>query len=274
MSKTKSKEPLKRVTAGIVGAALIIGMVMFSEWTYITLFLVICTASLIEYHLLIRKREVQTNIIPAVISGVFVFCSPFLIMKGWMEAKHLIIFAGFIYVLFFWEILRKNLQPFRSLAYSVLGVLYIGLSLGLFHLAAYYDGSYNELFVLGIFVLIWSNDTGAYIAGVSFGKNKLFMRISPKKTWEGSIGGAFLTLFTGFLLSLFSEDILLKHWLIIALLIIITASLGDLVESYFKRSINVKDSGSVIPGHGGFLDRFDGFFLSAPFITLYVVFFL
>jgi phosphatidate cytidylyltransferase len=127
--------------------------------------------------------------------------------------------------------------------------------------------------VIGVFVILWSNDSGAYLAGRLFGKRKLFERISPKKTWEGFFGGAIIALVASFFYWKFTESLSMDQWLCIAVIIATTGTLGDLVESLFKRSIAIKDSGSLIPGHGGFLDRFDGLLLSMPFILTFIKFY-
>ncbi len=130
--------------------------------------------------------------------------------------------------------------------------------------------SYHPHNLLGYFFILWTYDTGAYLAGSKFGKHKLFERISPKKTWEGAIGGALLALTIAYIISLYFTSFSMTNWMIIAIIIIITGTLGDLVKSSFKRSINIKDSGNIIPGHGGILDRFDALFLSAPFVLCYL----
>ncbi len=117
-----------------------------------------------------------------------------------------------------------------------------------------------------------ANDTGAYLVGRKFGKHKLFERISPKKTWEGSFGGAILGLGVGYLNAQLFPDLSLFNWMIVALLVVVFGSLGDLVESMFKRSLGIKDSGKLLPGHGGILDRFDGIFIAAPVVYTYLRF--
>ena len=119
--------------------------------------------------------------------------------------------------------------------------------------------------------MTWANDVGAYFVGSKFGKTKLFPRISPKKTWEGSFGGVMMTFLTGWLLSLYIIELNLKDWLILALIVSIFGSIGDLVESMLKRSVGVKDSGTILPGHGGFLDRFDAFIFLLPFAACYLL---
>ena len=128
---------------------------------------------------------------------------------------------------------------------------------------------YNFHPLLAFFIIMWTTDTMAYVCGKIFGKHKLVERISPKKTWEGFVGGALFALLSGFIISIFYHDLNTMHWIILAGIIAITGTLGDLVESMFKRSIGVKDSGKIFPGHGGILDRFDSFLLSTPFVVVY-----
>ena len=119
--------------------------------------------------------------------------------------------------------------------------------------------------------MTWMNDTAAYIVGSQIGKTPLFPRISPKKTWEGTLGGLAGTLILAFLLNEYFEELILRDWLILAILVGLFGSLGDLVESMLKRSFAIKDSGRLLPGHGGFLDRFDGFIFMLPFAAAYIV---
>lgn len=118
--------------------------------------------------------------------------------------------------------------------------------------------------------MLWANDTGAYLFGVKLGKHRLFERHSPKKSWEGFIGGIFTSVLVGYIISYYFTDYAFYHWLIMAFIISCFGTLGDLVESMFKRSIEIKDSGKILPGHGGLLDRFDGLLLSAPVIFVYL----
>jgi phosphatidate cytidylyltransferase len=136
-----------------------------------------------------------------------------------------------------------------------------------------HSGPQHYGIVLGFFLLIWLNDTGAYFIGSLIGKHKLFERISPGKTWEGSAGGTLFALLTAWGLSYIFPQIDRTHWLILAIITVVTGTLGDLVESMLKRSLGIKDSGNILPGHGGMLDRFDAVLLSAPFVFVYLALF-
>ncbi len=133
------------------------------------------------------------------------------------------------------------------------------------------DGVYHPLVILGYFFLLWANDTGAFVFGSLFGAYPLFKRISPNKTWEGSAGGAFLVLVTVYFNYAFIDEVSLFGWIVMGLTVIIMGTFGDLVKSLMKRSLNVKDSGNMLPGHGGILDRFDSLIGSAPFVWVFLV---
>jgi phosphatidate cytidylyltransferase len=135
----------------------------------------------------------------------------------------------------------------------------------------YHDfAPYNFHFILGIMLLIWVSDVGAYLVGSLIGKHKLYERISPGKTWEGSIGATIITVACSYIVSNWFPELAFKHWMVIGIIICVFGTMGDLIESMLKRQANVKDSGSIMPGHGGFLDRFDSLLFSAPFIYAYL----
>jgi len=131
---------------------------------------------------------------------------------------------------------------------------------------------YNSHYMLGIILLIWSSDVFAYLVGSLIGKNKLYERISPGKTWEGSIGAAILTVGCSLIIARVFPELATKHWIVISIIVSVFGTIGDLVESMFKRQAGVKDSGSIMPGHGGILDRFDSLLFVSPFIYAYLLF--
>jgi phosphatidate cytidylyltransferase len=175
--------------------------------------------------------------------------------------------------IFILELFRNKPNPFHNIAFTLLGIAYIAVPLSLINFLVYPNYitlKYNPEILIGYFILIWTCDTGAYLTGITVGKHPLYKRISPKKSWEGLVGGAILTIAMAFLVAQFSHEIKTLHWIAIALIIVIFGVLGDLVESMLKRSLEVKDSGSFLPGHGGILDRFDSLFLSSPFVFTFI----
>ena len=187
----------------------------------------------------------------------------------------------FLFILPVAEILYTRKTYLRNMGYSMLGLIYISLSLGmLLNLRTFYPGTaletVNKLLVLAIILSLWVNDTMAYLVGSLIGKTPL-SAISPKKTWEGTIGGFIFAVLAmgavGYFLSSGFEMQAVSQWMIVAAIAAIAGTVGDLLQSKLKRLADVKDSGHILPGHGGFLDRFDSLLFATPFIWLYIVMF-
>lgn len=261
----------QRIIAGLTGAFLVVSLVCFSEWTYFLLFFSICFFVLNEFYNLLRKADIKPNKIFGISSGMTIYTLVFFIENGLLNFQFYYLLFPFLFCLFLIELFQQNEKPFVNIAFTFLGNIYIAFPFALLHACAFAFGSvYHYEIILGILLLIWANDIGGFFSGMLLGRNKLFIRVSPKKTWEGSVGGALLTIFTGLTLSLFYKDLTAIDWFIMAFVIVVIGSCGDLVESLLKRSLAIKDSGNTIPGHGGFLDRFDSLLLSAPFIAAFL----
>src|SRR5690606_35196428 len=168
------------------------------------------------------------------------------------------------------ELFRKQSKPFSNIAFTFLGVIFAVVPFLCFYQLGFLDGTYNYEYPLGFLILLWSSDTGAYLAGRTFGKNKLFERHSPKKTWAGAVGGLFISLLAASILSRYCQGIEAWQWLVTSAIIVVFGTYGDLTESMLKRSYQIKDSGNIMPGHGGLLDRFDGLLLAAPLVYLFL----
>ncbi|WP_026135477.1 phosphatidate cytidylyltransferase [Nafulsella turpanensis] len=264
----------QRVIAALIGGAVIIFSSWYSPWTYFAVFFVICMLTLLEFYKLTGLDGMLPLKFWGTFSGMSLFTLTFLIEKELITYHYYVLIFPIAAGTFFIKLYRKaDTKPFTSIAYTFLGICYVAIPFSLLHVCVFIDGYYSHEIVLGLLFIIWASDTGAYFAGTKFGKTKLFERVSPKKSWEGSIGGTVTALAMAFVISYFYRDLLPFEWLILALIAVVTATYGDLVESLFKRSIAIKDSGTSIPGHGGFLDRFDGLLLSVPFILAYLILF-
>jgi phosphatidate cytidylyltransferase len=176
-----------------------------------------------------------------------------------------------VFLCFIFELFSKSEHPFLNVALVVLGMTYISAPFSMLNMIAFNGESFSADVVFGLLLLIWSNDSGAYIVGSQLGKHKILPRISPKKTWEGFFGGVATTMLAAWGLSHFFTIIHLKDWFVLGGIASVFGSIGDLVESMLKRSFDTKDSGSLLPGHGGFLDRFDAFIFLIPFATAYIL---
>ena len=182
---------------------------------------------------------------------------------------------GIILLFFVVELFRNKPTPIENIAISILSIIYIAIPFSLFNLLAfnkYYDYKFNPELIFGFFVIIWATDIGAYMTGSLIGKHKLFKRISPKKTIEGTLGGFAFAFAAGFVIYKYLNFLSLEQAMIFAAIITVFGTVGDLIESMFKRSVGVKDSGKIMPGHGGLLDRFDSTIFSIPFVIIYLNF--
>ena len=260
-----------RFITGLSGAAVIITSICLSEWTYLIIFFAICLFSLLEFYQLVGMDGFLPQKVFGTISGLALFLVSFFIERGTLDTRYYFLFFPLISFVYLIKLYKKfESKPFTNIAYTFLGIIYVAVPFTLLHVSVYSHGIYRFEIIFGFLFILWACDTGAYFAGTLLGKRKLFERISPKKSWEGFFGGALLALLMAFILSRFFFLFTWMEWMVIAVIIIIGGTFGDLVESLFKRSIEIKDSGNSIPGHGGFLDRFDGLFISAPFIVAYL----
>ena len=268
---SKREELIKRLIAGIIGAFIIIFAIAFHQWTYFAVFFSITLITLWEFYGLLRAQSFLPIRLLGMIVGAMIFVLSFLIEDCLINDRLYFLLFPTASFIFFIKLYKKNdANPFTNIAFFFLGIIYVCVPLSLLNVTAFITGKYNYELPLGILLILWASDTGAYFAGVNFGKTKLFERVSPKKSWEGSLGGTVLALTMAYGISHFFEVVTVWSWLVITVIIIIAGTYGDLVESMFKRSILIKDSGTTIPGHGGFLDRFDGLLLAVPFIIVYL----
>lgn len=262
-----------RAFTGAVFVAVMIAAIEFSPYTFMILFMVINLLSIIEFYKLFIRNELTPRIFSGIVLSAILYATSALVASGTASAQLLFINIPMLFLIFIFELYLKSEKPFENIAYTLLGVAYLTLPLALFNSMAFLPGEntgYHSGIIIGYFLILWASDTGAYLSGMKFGKHKLFERHSPKKTWEGSVGGCLAALLLGYINSLFFTQLALSEWLIVGLLIVITGTFGDLIESMLKRSLKIKDSGNILPGHGGMLDRFDGLFISIPFVFTYL----
>jgi phosphatidate cytidylyltransferase len=176
--------------------------------------------------------------------------------------------------MFIAELYTKAPNPINNWAYTMLSQMYIALPFAMVNVLAFRGVGngvvYNYLAPLSIFVFLWTNDTGAYCIGSLIGKHRLFERISPKKSWEGSIGGGVVAIGVSFILAHYFPFMSMMEWAGLALVVVIFGTWGDLTESLLKRQLHVKDSGNILPGHGGMLDRFDSSLMAIPAAVVYL----
>ncbi len=263
---------LKRTLSGFLFVVLVVGSILFSPYAFIVVFSIICGWSVYEFHKLTNTvKDVNVNVWFSIIGGVLLFLCSFLFSSETSQYSVFLIYGLYIVLVFILELYRQKSNPVNNLAYFIFGQFYVALPFSLLNFILYFEG-WQPLLLLSVFITIWINDTGAYLVGVNFGKHRLFERVSPKKSWEGFFGGAAVAMLSGYVFSLFIPQISLVNWLIFSEIIVIFGTFGDLIESLLKRTVNVKDSGNIIPGHGGLLDRFDSMLLAAPVVFIFLSF--
>lgn len=255
----------------------------FQPVAMVFLFALITCLSLWEYSGLVNNIEdVTINRFISTVAGVYLFLAISAINSGFVQTNAVFMpYLLTIIYLFVSELYTKNKNAVHDLSCTMLGQMYVALPLSMINVLAFRtatDGNihFYYLLPLSVFIFLWTSDTGAYCVGSLFGKHKLFPRISPAKSWEGSIGGGVLVLVAAFLVSLLDQShgnlsgLNTLQWLGLGLVVTVFGTWGDLVESLIKRTLGIKDSGTILPGHGGMLDRFDSSLLAIPASAVYI----
>jgi phosphatidate cytidylyltransferase len=260
----------QRVLTGILGGIIFIGSIWFNEWSFGVLFLALAILGMLEFYGLVAAKGYSPNRSLGVLLGSALFLLIFFNQQGLLESRFLLLLPPALLLTLIAELFRKKENPFVNIGLTFLGVLYVAAPFSMLSLVGFMQGTYSGYVILGMVLLIWASDTGAYVSGKALGRHKLFARISPGKTWEGWLGGTLLSLVVAYVLSLYLPELDLVHWLGLAVIISVFGVLGDLSESMLKRSLGVKDSGRLLPGHGGILDRFDSLLMVVPFVVAFL----
>lgn len=259
-----------RAITGIIFILVMLASLLSGAYVFVGFYIFLSLMCLVEFFTLVKTTGLRPHKTIGYVAALLIFCSVVGRYFVDYESKWLLVNIPLLFGIFIRELYKKSTLPFSNIAYTFLGLIYAVVPFIFYVSLAFISGTYNVHLALGFFLMLWANDTGAYLFGVKLGKRRLFERHSPKKSWEGFFGGIFTSLLVAYLVSIFYTDYAIYHWLAMALMISCFGTLGDLVESMFKRSIDIKDSGKILPGHGGVLDRFDGLLLSAPVIFVYL----
>jgi phosphatidate cytidylyltransferase len=252
--------------------------IIASPYSYALLFLLILIGGITEFANLFNDSKVKPNKILSYLISVVIFAVSFLIAQGILDEKYFFSFFPLLLTVIAAELFRKKLKPLENIAATIFSIAYLAIPISLISFLVYPEylggNNYTPKLLIALFILIWVYDSGAYLVGVSIGKHRLFERISPLKSWEGAVGGTLTALIAAYFISGYITEIKLEHWLAIGFLTVVSSTFGDLSESMFKRYFGIKDSGTVLPGHGGILDRFDSLFFAAPVLVMYLKLFV
>lgn len=273
------KNFIQRAITGLIFVAVLIGCIIGSPLSFGLLFSIISAMATAEFCNLMNKHEgvcVNRNI--CVLGSVSLFLCFFYYGMNPAQTGIFIPYLIITIYLMVSELYLKKKHPLNSLAYAMLSQIYVGLPFALLNVLAFHSNGwdsvseYQFILPLSIFAFNWINDTGAYCTGMLLGKHPLFKRISPKKSWEGSIGGAVFSIAGAFALAHFFPIMSTAAWVGMGLTVVVFGTWGDLTESLMKRHLGIKDSGNILPGHGGMLDRFDSAIMAIPAAVVYLYF--
>ena len=274
------KNLIIRALTGIIFVVVLVSAICIHPIFFLILFCIITGLTLWEFGGLVKHYE-NANLQRTVnmLGGVYLFIATFVHANGLTDGKIFLPYLLFIMLTMIAELYYKAPNPINNWAFTLFAQVYCAGSFSILNFIGAEPGtpgvmSYTPLFIMAIFIFVWLDDTGAYLVGSLIGKHKLFERISPKKSWEGFFGGLILALASSQAFAWFAPEINRMNWLGLAATVVLFGTWGDLIESLLKRTLGVKDSGNVLPGHGGMLDRFDSVMLAVPASYIYIELFI
>lgn len=263
---------IRSITA-LIFAILMIGSLLLHPKLFALVIIIFAIQGFLEYARLIEKGGYKLNLYAGFIFGIILFITQIAISIELVDPSFNVVLLLIPFLLLAIELFRSPVNPFGNSSLALLGILWIFLPMSLF--ASMANSNHGVVtgsdLIFGFLSIVWVSDSAAYIVGSLIGKNPLYLKVSSGKTWEGALGGLIFGIVAAWLFSIVSNNSLF-FWLQLAVIIIITGIIGDLAESLLKRSFKAKDSGSLLPGHGGVLDRFDSILFSAPFVWIYLQF--
>lgn len=264
-----------RLITAIFFTLWVLGSLTFNEWTYYSLFLIICYMA--SYEIIRVESSNKSKRYHFLMAGVPLLLPISAIVVHRTDHQRtvdsIIAVLGIIYSLYqVYGLRKKNTNPLAIPGSIFSCILYIGVPAFIGICLSQYNQTFDWRLIVGIFALTWANDTGAYMVGSKFGKRSLAPAISPKKTIEGTTGGILFCIFSAWIISMVNFRLDSWQWIVVGLIVGLTGVTGDLIESKFKRYFGIKDSGTILPGHGGFLDRFDSLLFLLPFVYIYILF--
>jgi len=275
------KNFIKRTLTGILFVAVLVGCILYTPTTFGLLFALITGLAVWEFGTLINQSgQAVINRPICGLAGVYLFLAVMGFSENLVGGEVFVPYLIMLIYLLVAELYLRRPNPMNNWAYTMMSQLYVALPFALLSVLYFYPVQMMQgealtvavtpMLPLSVFIFLWASDSGAYLVGSLIGKHRLFERISPKKSWEGSIGGGVLALVAAWALWYFFPIMPLWQWIGMALVVVVFGTWGDLVESLLKRQLGIKDSGHILPGHGGILDRFDSSMLAVPAVVIYL----
>ncbi len=260
----------KRSLTGLLFSVTLIVSFVASQYSMLAIIVLIAILCTSEYYNMAKHLEIKPQYATGHIISLLVIALSFLISKKIVPYECSVLLIPIISITFVIQLFNKHKKPAQNIGFTFLPILHVALPLSLIIIISYLGEYYDYQINLGILFMIWASDTFAYIVGITIGRTPLFPRISPKKSWEGFIGGMLATFVLSQIISGYWQILTPLQWGVLSVIVSIAGVWGDLVESMLKRSANIKDSGNILPGHGGVLDRFDSLLMVMPFAFIYV----
>lgn len=266
-----NKKNLKnRVLTGMVGGSLLLFSTL-NEWSYLIVFVIIIFLSSREYYKMLSENGFNPNYNLGIFLSVIIFISSFLYAsRESLIGIHFVLIPILPLVCLSALYSSNNKETISNVSVTFFGILYISLSISLLNFIVYTGSEYNSVFLIATLLFLWTSESAAYLGGTLFGRKKLFESVSPMKTWEGVLFGLLANIILSYYIWKYLLIKTFLFWLGLSLIVLISGVFGDLFESLLKRNFNMKDSGNKLPGHGGFLDRFDSFFFVIPYVYFYL----
>lgn len=265
---------LKRSLSGIAFIVVLLAATILHPFAFASIFGVILFFTLDEFYKVTEQADVRIKKYPGKIVGVLFFIICFLTANNFISSSYILLFIPFLILILIFEMFSKKGNCLKNSAITITGLIYVALPFSLLNFIVSSGPTGNKTFypwiLVGLFFIIWIYDSMAYVTGSLLGKHKIAAKISPGKSWEGLIGGTIFAVVMGIINAVLFQEIDMLNWIIIAILAVIFGTLGDFFESKLKREIGIKDSGTILPGHGGLLDRFDSLLFAAPVVFVWL----
>ena len=268
------KNLLKRSLSGIVFAAVVLAAIVIHPYIFALIFIAFSVLALYEFYSLLEKIGFKPYRYQGIAAGIFIFILFFLVTGKIVSQNLIILLILFPFILFLTELFSKIERGFENCLITLAGIIYISIPFGILNFIVFPGSESVSVFypwiMAGIIFIIWVYDTVAYFTGSLIGKHKISPRISPKKSWEGFVGGSVFAVIMGILNAVLFSGLSMTRWIVVAIIVVAFGTCGDFFESKLKRAAGVKDSGNLMPGHGGMLDRFDSLLFSVPVIFIWL----